>query len=59
MFSAGQLPKFEDNLYHDVEDDLWMVPTAEVPLTGLHMDEVLEETSLPRSLHSLHPLLQA
>jgi seryl-tRNA synthetase len=48
MFSAGQLPKFEDNLYHDVEDDLWMVPTAEVPLTGLHIDDVLEETSLPR-----------
>ncbi len=48
MFSAGQLPKFEDNLYHDVEDDLWMVPTAEVPLTGLHMDDVLDEASLPR-----------
>ncbi len=48
MYSSGQLPKFEDNLYHDVEDDLWMVPTAEVPLTGLHMDEVLEEASLPR-----------
>ncbi len=47
MFSAGQLPKFKDNLYHDVEDDLWMVPTAEVPLTGLHMDDVLEEASLP------------
>lgn len=48
MFGAGQLPKFRDNLYHDVEDDLWMVPTAEVPLTGLHMDDVLEEASLPR-----------
>ncbi len=48
MFGSGQLPKFEDNLYHDVEDDLWMVPTAEVPLTGLHMDDVLEEASLPR-----------
>jgi seryl-tRNA synthetase len=48
MYSSGQLPKFEDNLYHDVEDDLWMVPTAEVPLTGLHMDDVLEEASLPR-----------
>jgi len=47
MFSAGQLPKFEDNLYHDVEDDLWMVPTAEVPLTGLFMDDVLEEVGLP------------
>jgi seryl-tRNA synthetase len=48
LFGAGQLPKFRDNLYHDVEDDLWMVPTAEVPLTGLHMDDVLEEDSLPR-----------
>jgi len=48
MFRSGQLPKFTDNLYHDVEDDLWMVPTAEVPLTGLHMDDVLEEASLPR-----------
>ncbi len=48
LFGAGQLPKFEDNLYHDVEDDLWMVPTAEVPLTGLHMDDVLDEAGLPR-----------
>jgi len=47
LFGAGQLPKFSDNLYHDVEDDLWMVPTAEVPLTGLHMDEILDETQLP------------
>jgi seryl-tRNA synthetase len=47
MFGAGQLPKFSDNLYHDHEEDLWMVPTAEVPLTGLHMDEILEEDSLP------------
>ena len=47
LFGAGQLPKFADNLYHDVEEDLWMVPTAEVPLTGLHMDEILDEASLP------------
>ncbi|MBN2388758.1 MAG: serine--tRNA ligase [Anaerolineales bacterium] len=47
LFGAGQLPKFVDNLYHDVEDDLWMVPTAEVPLTGLHMDEILDESNLP------------
>ncbi len=47
MYGAGQLPKFSDNLYHDHEEDLWMVPTAEVPLTGLHMDEILEEASLP------------
>ena len=36
MYAAGQLPKFRDNLYHDVEDDKWMVPTAEVPITGMH-----------------------
>jgi seryl-tRNA synthetase len=47
LFGAGQLPKFADNLYHDVEEDLWMVPTAEVPLTGLHMDEILDEAALP------------
>jgi seryl-tRNA synthetase len=47
LFGAGQLPKFEDNLYKDHEEDLWMVPTAEVPLTGLHMGDILEETDLP------------
>ncbi len=47
VFAAGQLPKFRDNLYKDHEEDLWMVPTAEVPLTGLHMDEILDEDSLP------------
>jgi seryl-tRNA synthetase len=47
LFSSGQLPKFVDNLYRDHEEDLWMVPTAEVPLTGLHMDEILEEKNLP------------
>jgi seryl-tRNA synthetase len=47
MFAAGQLPKFQDNLYRDHEDDLWMVPTAEVPLTGLHMGETIEEDTLP------------
>jgi seryl-tRNA synthetase len=48
LFAAGQLPKFADNLYKDHEEDLWMVPTAEVPLTGLHMDDILEESDLPR-----------
>jgi seryl-tRNA synthetase len=47
LYAAGQLPKFQDNLYHDVEEDFWMVPTAEVPLTGLHMGDVLDEASLP------------
>ncbi|MGD0613078.1 MAG: serine--tRNA ligase [Anaerolineales bacterium] len=55
LFAAGQLPKFADNLYHDVEDDLWLVPTAEVPLTGLHMDEILDETALPRCYTAYTP----
>jgi len=47
VFGAGQLPKFADNLYKDHEEDYYFVPTAEVPLTGLHMDEILEEAQLP------------
>jgi seryl-tRNA synthetase len=47
LYGAGQLPKFEDNLYKDHEEDLWMVPTAEVPLTGMHMGDILEEADLP------------
>ena len=47
LYASGQLPKFKDNLYRDAEEDLWMVPTAEVPLTGLHLGEILEEDQLP------------
>jgi len=47
LWGAAQLPKFYDNLYHDVEDDIWLVPTAEVPLTNLHRDEILEPGTLP------------
>jgi len=50
MFASGQLPKFADNLYHDHEEDFWWVPTAEVPLTGIMMGEVLEETQLPLNM---------
>ena len=45
--AAGQLPKFADNIYHDVEDDAWFVTTAEVPLTNLHRDEILDAETLP------------
>jgi len=48
VYGAGQLPKFADNLYKDYEEDFYFVPTAEIPLTGLHMDEILDEASLPR-----------
>ena len=47
MVGSGNLPKFADNLYHDEEDDLWFVPTAEVPLTNLHRDEILPPGMLP------------
>jgi seryl-tRNA synthetase len=47
MVGSGNLPKFADNLYHDEEDDFWFVPTAEVPLTNIHRDEVLPPGTLP------------
>ena len=47
MIGSGNLPKFSDNLYHDDEDDLWFIPTAEVPLTNLHRDEILDARVLP------------
>lgn len=47
MEGAGNLPKFSDNLYHDNEDDLWLIPTAEVPITNLHRDEILPPGTLP------------
>lgn len=47
LFASGQLPKFADNLYKDHEEDLWMVPTAEVPLTGIHMNDFIEVADLP------------
>jgi len=47
MEASGNLPKFADNLYHDEVDDLWFVPTAEVPVTNLHRDEILPPGILP------------
>ncbi len=47
MVGSGNLPKFADNLYHDEEDDLWFVPTAEVPLTNLHRNEIIPPGMLP------------
>jgi len=55
MFGAGQLPKFRDNLYRDVEDDLWLVPTAEVPLTGLHMGDIMKTKDLPQRYTAYTP----
>jgi len=47
MVGSGQLPKFADNIYHDVEDDFWFVGTAEIPLTNLHRDEIISAEMLP------------
>ena len=55
VFASGQLPKFADNLYHDHEEDFWWVPTAEVPLTGLHKDEILDEAELPLAYTAYSP----
>jgi seryl-tRNA synthetase len=47
MQGTGQLPKFADDLYTCKGDDLWLIPTAEVPLTNLHQGEILDEKDLP------------
>lgn len=47
MVSTGHLPKFADEAYHVERDDLWAIPTAEVPLTSLHRDEILDGADLP------------
>jgi seryl-tRNA synthetase len=47
MTSTGHLPKFADDAYHLERDDLWLIPTAEVPLTSMHRGEILEESVLP------------
>ena len=50
MTSTGHLPRFADDAYHLERDDLWAIPTAEVPLTSLCRDEVLAEADLPMRL---------
>jgi seryl-tRNA synthetase len=50
LVATGQLPKFADDAYHIERDDLWAIPTAEVPLTSLARDEVLDEADLPMRL---------
>ena len=47
MLGTGQLPKFEEELFAARDDPLYLIPTAEVPVTNFHRDEILEEESLP------------
>ena len=55
MTGTGQLPKFEDDLYRTTEDDLFLIPTAEVPVTNIYRDEILEGSSLPLGLCAFTP----
>ncbi len=55
MWGAGQLPKFSDNLYRDEDAGLWLVPTAEVPITNLYADEILDSGQLPIHLCAYTP----
>jgi seryl-tRNA synthetase len=47
METTGQLPKFQEDMYHTEIDNLYLAPTAEVPLTNLHRDEIFKESELP------------
>ncbi len=55
MQGTGQLPKFAEDLYKCEGDDLWLIPTSEVPLTNLHADEILEEEDLPKYYTAYSP----
>ncbi|MCI4321628.1 MAG: serine--tRNA ligase [Thermoplasmata archaeon] len=55
MVGTGQLPKFAEDSYNTVLDDLWLIPTAEVPLTNLYRDEVLLGTDLPLKVMGFTP----
>ena len=55
MTGTGQLPKFEDDAYRIADDDLFLIPTAEVPVTNLYRDEILESDVLPRGFCAYTP----
>lgn len=55
MYGSGQLPKFRDNLYHDAEEDLWLIPTSEVPLVNLYAGEIIPAGTLPLKLTAQSP----
>jgi seryl-tRNA synthetase len=59
MFGTGQLPKFKADLFKCEDTDLYLIPTAEVPVTNLYRDEVLEEAQLPVSLVAYTPCFRS
>src|SRR6266851_1204346 len=55
MYGSGQLPKFYDNLYHDAEENLWLIPTSEVPLVNLYFDQIIPPGALPLKMTAQSP----
>ncbi len=55
MTGTGQLPKFEDDMYAVRDEDLFLIPTAEVPVTNLHAQEILAQSDLPRAITAYSP----
>ena len=55
MITTGQLPKFQEDMYHTEIDNLFLAPTAEVPVTNIHRDEILEESDLPKNYVAYSP----
>ncbi len=55
LIGTGQLPKFADDQYHIESDGLWLIPTAEVPLTNIYADEIIAEEKLPIKFAALTP----
>ena len=59
MYGTGQLPKFAGDLFKCADTDLWLIPTAEVPLTNLYRDEVMDAARLPLSLTAYTPCFRS
>ena len=55
LTGSGQLPKFADESFRCSDDDLWLTPTAEVPVTSLHRDEIIPADQLPLRYAALQP----
>ncbi len=55
LVGTGQLPKFADDQYKIASEDLWLIPTAEVPLTNIYADEIIAEETLPLKFAALTP----
>ena len=59
MVGTGNLPKFGENLYRDAEEDFWFIPTAEVPVTNIYRDEIIEPGQAADLLCGVHALFPA